>query len=87
MEGRTMELTASGPQLIIGLLVGIAALVLLMTKTKCHTFFSLILASLLTAAVCGVPMTQIVATVKDGFGSTLGGIGIIPFIYPIRYSI
>lgn len=72
-----MELTSSGPQLMIGLLVGIAALVLLMTKTKCHTFFSLILASLLTAAVCGVPMTEIVATVKDGFGSTLGGIGII----------
>lgn len=72
-----MEMYASGPQLIIGLCVGILVLVVLMTKTKAHTFFALILASLLTAAICGVPVKEIVTVVKNGFGSTLAGIGII----------
>lgn len=72
-----MEMYASGPQLILGLCIGIVLLVMLITKAKVHTFFALVSASLVTAAVCGVPIGQITSIVKDGFGSTLGGIGII----------
>ncbi|MBZ4665635.1 gluconate:H+ symporter [Mahella sp.] len=67
----------SGYQLIIGLAIGIVLLILMIVKTRIHTFFALIISSVVTAALCGVPMDKIVSMVTTGFGNTLASIGIV----------
>lgn len=72
-----MEMAVPGSQLILGLICGIIILVILMTKTRIHTFFALILASIITAFICGVPADEVITLVKNGFGNTLASVGII----------
>ncbi|MFD2045309.1 GntP family permease [Ornithinibacillus salinisoli] len=67
----------SGTQMIIGLILGIALLILLVLKTKVHAFIALLIAASVTGIVGGMKPTDVVTEITNGFGSTLGSIGII----------
>jgi len=69
--------TAAGSQMIIGLLIGITILVFLILKTKIHTFLALIIAAVVTGIIGGMPSTKVLEAISEGFGGTLGSIGII----------
>lgn len=67
----------SSLQMIIGLVIGIVLLIFLVLKTKIHAFIALIIAAAVTGIVGGMQPNQVVSTITEGFGSTLGSIGII----------
>lgn len=69
--------TASGFQLILGLVVGIALLVWLILRTKVHVFLALILSAAITGLIAGLDVGQIAGTITSGFGNTLGNIGAV----------
>ncbi len=64
-------------QMLIGLLVGVVILIILVTMTKVHAFLALIIASLIVAVLGGVPGQYIPGLITNGFGGTIGSIGII----------
>lgn len=72
-----METAASMSQMLIGLAIGIALLLVLAMKTRIHVFVALILASLTTGLIGGLPFAEVISSVTKGFGSTLGSTGII----------
>ena len=82
----------SGVRMLIGLLIGIALLIVLMLKTKIQAFLDLILCTIVVGVIGGMPLTatdivnasgeaksgvSIVNSIIGGFGGTLGNIGII----------
>ncbi len=67
----------SGTQMILGLILGVAILILLVLKTKVHAFIALIIAASITGIVGGMNPSDVVNEITTGFGSTLGSIGIV----------
>ncbi|WP_026907838.1 GntP family permease [Paucisalibacillus globulus] len=67
----------SGTQMIIGLVLAVAVLILLVLKTKIHAFLALIIAASIAGIVGGMKPTDVISTISSGFGSTLASIGII----------
>lgn len=67
----------SGSQMLIGLGIGILALILMILKTKIHVFLALIIASVIVGIVGGLEPNAVVSAITSGFGGTLGSIGII----------
>ncbi|MTI47342.1 GntP family permease [Sporosalibacterium faouarense] len=72
-----MDIAVSGGQMILGLVIGIALLILLIMKTKIHAFPALIIAAATTGLIGGMPADSVVGSISSGFGGTLGSIGII----------
>ncbi|MFS0689382.1 gluconate:H+ symporter [Sporosarcina sp. 179-K 8C2 HS] len=64
-------------QMILGLVIGVAALIFLVLKTKIHAFLALIIAASLTGLIGGMNPIEVSASISSGFGSTLGSIGIV----------
>ncbi|MDO4594894.1 MAG: gluconate:H+ symporter [Tissierellia bacterium] len=64
-------------RMLIALIIGLGLLIFLIIKTKVHTFPSLIIAALFIGIVGGMPYDVVIQSVTDGFGGTLGSIGII----------
>jgi len=64
-------------QLILSLVIGVAFLIFLILKTKVHTFLALMIASIVVGVIAGMKPGELITSVQGGFGSTLGGIGII----------
>jgi GntP family gluconate:H+ symporter len=67
----------AGGQMIFGLVIGIALLIILILKTKIHAFLALIITSAVTGLIGGMPTNAVLDSITSGFGSTLGNIGII----------
>ena len=67
----------SGSQMLIGLGIGIIALILMILKTKIHVFLALIIAATIVGIVGGLEPSATVSAITSGFGGTLGSIGII----------
>ncbi|AFZ32593.1 putative D-glycerate permease [Gloeocapsa sp. PCC 7428] len=65
------------PWLIILLLISVAFIVFSTTKLKLHPFLALIFAALGFGILAGMPLDEVVESVSDGFGRTLGSIGIV----------
>lgn len=63
--------------LIIYLLVCIALIVVFTSRVRVHPFIVLLLAALLYGFLAGMPSDEIIASVNEGFGKTLGSIGLI----------
>jgi GntP family gluconate:H+ symporter len=63
--------------LIIVLLICILFIVFSSTKLKLHPFLALLFAAVAFGLFTGMPLSQIVASINNGFGSTLGYIGIV----------
>jgi GntP family gluconate:H+ symporter len=66
---------ASGPQLIIAALLGIAVIVLLITRFSVHPFLALTSGSLVVAAVAGMALDAAITSFSNGFGSTAADVG------------
>ena len=80
----------SGERMLIGLVIGIAVLIVLVLKTKIQAFLALIISTVVVGVIGGMPLTNItievdgvektfgiVNSITSGFGGTLGSIGII----------
>jgi gluconate:H+ symporter, GntP family len=68
---------ASGWQLIVAALTGIALIVVLITVVKLHPFLALIFGGLTVGIVAGENLTKVLASFSDGFGSTAASVGIL----------
>ena len=67
--------TGSGTRLILAALIGIAVIVVLITRFKVHPFLGLTLGSLVVAGIAGLPASAAVESFVKGFGSTAGSVG------------
>jgi GntP family gluconate:H+ symporter len=67
----------SGSQMLIGLGIGLIALIFMILKTKIHVFVALIISAVIVGVVGGLGTTATVDAITTGFGGTLGSIGII----------
>lgn len=67
----------TGPFLIVILLVAIVFIVLATSRFSIHPFVVLLTACFLVALSAGMPLTNIVKTISQGFGSILAHIGIV----------
>ncbi|MCM3660452.1 GntP family permease [Georgenia satyanarayanai] len=75
MEGWTQTLGA-GPLLLVA--AGAIALILVLVIVfKLHAFLTLILVSLLTAFITGIPAGEIVPALVTSFGGTLGNVALL----------
>lgn len=59
-------------KLLLAVLFGIAVLLFLILKLKLHAFISLLIASISVGVISGMPPLEIMNTVKEGMGGTLG---------------
>ncbi|MFA6892096.1 MAG: GntP family permease, partial [Sphaerochaetaceae bacterium] len=64
-------------RVFLGLVVAIGLIFYLSSKTKVHVFIAMILGSVVAGLIVGLPVNKITASIKSGFGGTLGSIGII----------
>jgi gluconate:H+ symporter, GntP family len=55
----------------------VALLLVLIMKLKLHAFVSLVLVSILTAVVAGIPVADVPAALLTGFGGTLGAVALL----------
>ncbi len=62
-------------RLVPAALIGIALIVLLITRFKLNPFLALTIGSLVVAAVAGYAMSAAVTSYSTGFGSTAAGVG------------
>ena len=63
--------------LVLYLLLSVVAIIILTVRMKVHPFIALFLVAILYGLVAGMPLTKIISSVNDGFGNTLGKIGLI----------
>ncbi|MEV5238989.1 gluconate:H+ symporter [Streptomyces cinnamoneus] len=74
----TAPITSAGhAQLGIAVLVGIAVIVLLITRFTLHAFLSLTIGSLVLGAAAGAPLDKVIASFTAGLGSTVAGVGVL----------
>ncbi|WP_339713338.1 GntP family permease [uncultured Kriegella sp.] len=64
---------------VIALVLALAFIVIGIVKWKIHPFFVLLLAAIAYGFITGMNVSQIVASINDGFGSIMGKIGLIIF--------
>jgi GntP family gluconate:H+ symporter len=69
--------SAGHAQLGIAVLVGIAVIVLLITKFKLHAFLSLTIGSLELGAVAGAPLDKVITSFSTGLGATVASVGVL----------
>src|SRR3954469_13529786 len=68
---------AGNAQLVLACLLGILAVVLLITVVKLHPFLALMLGSAVLGLVATMPPADIVTSFIAGFGSTAGAVGVL----------
>jgi GntP family gluconate:H+ symporter len=69
---------ASGTgQLIIAALIGIAVIVVLITRFKVHPFLSLTIGALIVGAIAGMPLAGAVTSFSTGVGTTVASVGLL----------
>src|SRR4051794_26381497 len=73
----TVSHTDNDTQLILAALLGIAAVVVLITVLKVHPFVSLILGSAVLGVVAGVSAADIITSFTTGLGATTGSVGLL----------
>ncbi|HCA88537.1 MAG TPA: gluconate permease [Streptomyces sp.] len=59
------------------LVLGIATIIVIVLRTRLDAFAALLIASLVTGFVAGAPVTKVLESITNGFGTTLGSIGIV----------
>ncbi|KYC74502.1 hypothetical protein B4096_1841 [Heyndrickxia coagulans] len=57
--------------------VGVLLLIILIMRFKLNTFASLIIVSFIIALLLGIPIKNVITSIENGLGGTLGHIGII----------
>jgi gluconate:H+ symporter, GntP family len=66
-----------GPALLLILLVVFIFIIISTVKFKVHAFYVLIAAAFGTGIAAGIPTTEVIKKMIEGFGNTMGQIGII----------
>ena len=75
-------------RMLLGLALGIIIMIVLVMKTKVHSFMALLIAAMITGIIGGMPISDItladgttqtglITAIQEGFGSTLKSTGII----------
>lgn len=67
----------TGAMMLLILLLSIVLLIFLILKFKIHPFISLVLAGIFVGVATGMPLPQIVTSIENGVGGTLGSLAII----------
>jgi len=62
---------------ILYLIISVLIIIFLTTRLKVHPFIALLLVALMYGFLSGMPSADIINSVNEGFGKTLGGIGLI----------
>jgi len=62
---------------IFYLLIAVIAIIILTTKLKIHAFLALFIISIFYGIFAGMPYSDIILSINEGFGGTLGKIGLI----------
>lgn len=65
------------PTSVIGLIVAVFVLIFLVLRTRVHVLIAMLLAASIAGIVGGLSVDATMKAISDGFGSTLGGIGIV----------
>jgi GntP family gluconate:H+ symporter len=66
--------------LIVLIILSIVFIVISTTSFKLHPFLALLVAAFMFGLLAGLPLEKIILAINDGFGSTIGKIGIIIII-------
>ena len=74
---KLVEPVASGVQLILAFLAGIAVIVVLITVIKLHPFLALIFGAVIVGLAAGEDLTKVLKSFSTGFGDTAAGVGIL----------
>jgi gluconate:H+ symporter, GntP family len=77
LAAEAVESSASDFRLVLAAVLGIAAVVVLITWLKVHPFLALILGSLLLGVVAGLAFTDTIASFQTGVGATVGSVGVL----------
>ena len=64
-------------RVLVCLIAGIAVIVLLTAKFRAHAFFALIIACFLVGLGVKMSLTEVLNTIKDGFGNILKSLGLL----------
>lgn len=64
-------------RVFIGLAIGMISLIVMLTKSKLHVFLSLIFSAFITGIISGMPLDNVIQSVKAGFGQTLSELGLL----------
>lgn len=64
-------------QLILAVLVGVVFLLILILRFKIQAFIALLIASILVGIISGMPPGDIIITIKEGMGNTLGFVAVV----------
>ncbi len=67
----------SSAVLLLMLLLSVCVLLILVMKIKLHAFIALLLASILMGLLTGMDLNQIIVSIGNGMGSTLGSLAVI----------
>ncbi len=67
----------SGSMLILVAVAGIFLLLFLVMKTKLHAFVALLLVSLLVGVGAGMPLGDVLTSIQNGMGGTLGFVAVV----------
>lgn len=76
MNGDWVQTLSAGSLLAIAA-GAVAVLLFLIIKLRVHAFLALVLVSMLTAFATGIPSADVVPTLTEGFGSTLGAVALL----------
>ena len=63
--------------LLLAVFAGIAVLLALILRFKVQAFIALLIASILVGILAGMPPLEIITTMKDGMGNTLGFVALV----------
>lgn len=64
-------------QILVFLLAGIAIIILLTSKYRVPAFFALLLACFVVGLGCQLPVTEVLNTVKEGFGNIMKSLALL----------
>jgi GntP family gluconate:H+ symporter len=62
---------------VLYLVISVLIIIFLTAHLKVHPFIALLLVALMYGFISGMPSAEIIKSVNEGFGKTLGGIGLI----------
>jgi GntP family gluconate:H+ symporter len=62
---------------LLFLVTGIAVIVVLTAKYKVHPFFALLIACFIIGLGVGLPVNDVIVTMKDGFGNIMKSLGLV----------
>jgi len=77
LAAQAAEATAPAGRLIPAALIGIALIVLLITRFRLNPFLALTIGALTVSAIAGTPMADAIASFGKGFGDTAAGVGVL----------